>query len=44
MRTELMIDALAMAITRRRPDTDGSTILHSDHGAQGGIKWSSQHG
>jgi putative transposase len=31
MRTELVLDALGMAITRRDPD---GTILHSDHGAQ----------
>jgi putative transposase len=37
MRTELVTDALGMAIVRRQPDkrADGkSTILHSDHGAQ----------
>jgi putative transposase len=33
MRTELVTDALGMAILRRKPD-DGSTILHSDHGTQ----------
>jgi putative transposase len=33
MRTELVIDALGMAITRRCPDRQ-STILHSDHGSQ----------
>lgn len=33
MRTELVIDALGMAITRRRPDRQ-ATILHSDHGSQ----------
>jgi putative transposase len=33
IRTELVIDALGMAILRRRPEKD-STILHSDHGAQ----------
>jgi putative transposase len=42
MRTALVTDALGMAITRRRPD-NGSTILHSDHGSQGGLNWSSQH-
>ena len=31
--TDLVINALAMAVTRRQPDTD-STILHSDHGTQ----------
>ncbi|PPK66188.1 putative transposase [Actinokineospora auranticolor] len=32
MRTELVTDALGMAITRRKPEND--TILHSDHGSQ----------
>jgi putative transposase len=34
MRTALVVDALGMAITRRRPIPDGSTIMHSDHGSQ----------
>jgi putative transposase len=34
MRTALVTDALGMAITRRRPAGDGSTIMHSDHGSQ----------
>jgi putative transposase len=33
MRTELVTDALGMAILRRKPD-NGTTILHSDHGTQ----------
>jgi putative transposase len=33
MRTELVTDALGMAVLRRRPES-GSTVLHSDHGAQ----------
>jgi putative transposase len=33
MRTELVTDALGMAITRRRPE-NGSTIMHSDRGSQ----------
>jgi transposase InsO family protein len=33
MRTELVTDALGMAILRRKP-ADKETILHSDHGAQ----------
>jgi len=33
MRTELVIDALGMATLRREPQS-GSTVLHSDHGAQ----------
>jgi putative transposase len=38
MQTELVLDALGMAILRRRAgraDTSGGTILHSDHGTQG---------
>lgn len=31
--TQLVIDALAMAVTRRHPE-EKSTILHSDHGTQ----------
>ncbi|MCD2190502.1 IS3 family transposase [Actinomycetospora soli] len=34
MRTELVTDALGMAILRRKPISDGSTVLHSDHGSQ----------
>ena len=34
MRTELVTDALGMAILRRKPAGDGSTVLHSDHGSQ----------
>jgi transposase InsO family protein len=33
MRTELVTDALDMAITRRKPEND-TTILHSDRGSQ----------
>ena len=33
LRTELVLDALDMAVLRRRPDPQ-STILHSDHGTQ----------
>ena len=32
-RTELVVDALGMAIIRRQPDRQ-ATILHSDHGSQ----------
>jgi putative transposase len=31
--TDLVVNALAMAVTRRNPQS-GSTILHSDHGTQ----------
>lgn len=37
MRTELVTDALGMAIIRRQPDkqaADQRTVLHSDHGSQ----------
>ena len=37
IRTELVTDALGMAIIRRQPDKrpgDNRTILHSDHGCQ----------
>jgi putative transposase len=37
MRTELVTDALGMAIVRRRPEkqsSDAGTIMHSDHGSQ----------
>ena len=33
IRTELVLDALGMAVLRRRP-AGGDTILHSDHGTQ----------
>ncbi|WP_460431775.1 IS3 family transposase, partial [Amycolatopsis echigonensis] len=42
MRTELVIDALGIATLRRKPEA-GTTILHSDHGSQGGFNRSSQH-
>ena len=37
MRTELVTDALGMAIIRRQPDKqpeDARTVVHSDHGSQ----------
>ncbi len=40
MRKELVIDALQMAVARRRPDT--GVVPHADHGSQGGFNWSSQ--
>jgi len=40
LRTELVLDALEMAIGQRRPD---GVIHHSDQGSQGGLTWSSQH-
>jgi putative transposase len=41
IRSELVVDALQMAVWRRRPT--GPVIAHSDHGSQGGFKWPSQH-
>jgi putative transposase len=40
LRTELVLDALNMAVTQRRPT---HVIHHSDQGCQGGFNWSSQH-
>ena len=40
LRTELVLDALEMAVGQRRPR---NVIHHSDQGSQGGFKWSSQH-
>jgi len=40
MRAELVIEALEMAVARRRPH--GRPVHHSDQGSQGGLKWSSQ--
>jgi hypothetical protein len=42
LRTELVLDALDMARWRRKP-APGGTVLHADHGCQGGFNWSSQH-
>ena len=39
LRTELVLDALEMALAQRRPE---SVIHHSDHGCQGEFKGSSQ--
>jgi transposase InsO family protein len=41
LKAELVVDALAMAVTRRRPPA--GVIHHSDRGSQGGFNWSSQH-
>jgi putative transposase len=41
MRAELVVDALEMAVHRRRPEP--GLIHHSDQGSQGGFMWSSQH-
>ena len=42
MGTELVLDALEMAIWRRASVLEG-LICHSDAGSQGGFSWSSQH-
>jgi putative transposase len=41
MRAELVVDALQMAVKRRRPPA--GLIHHSDQGSLGGFTWSSQH-
>jgi len=41
MATELVLDALTMAVWRRRPT--GPVMIHSDQGSQGEFNWSSQH-
>ncbi len=41
MRTQLVLDALEMAVGRRQPEK--GLIHHSDRGSQGGFNWSSQH-
>ena len=40
LRAELVIDALEMALARRRPDA--GLVHHCDQGSQGGFNWSSQ--
>ncbi|MFD8766192.1 hypothetical protein ACFV03_45910, partial [Streptomyces mirabilis] len=37
------LDALEMALWRRRIKKDSGLIHHSDRGSQGGFNWSSQH-
>ena len=41
MRAALVYDALAMALSTRRPGP--GLVRHSDKGSQGGFNWSSQH-
>jgi hypothetical protein len=41
LRTELVLDAVGMAITSRQPAA--GTVRHTDRGSQGGFKRSSQH-
>ena len=42
MRTDLVLDALRMALTRRDTGADVELVHHSDAGSQPGLKWSSQ--
>ncbi|HEX5925915.1 MAG TPA: DDE-type integrase/transposase/recombinase [Baekduia sp.] len=42
MRTDLVLDALRMALTRRPTGADVELIHHSDAGSQGEFKWSLQ--
>ena len=39
---DFVLDALEQALHDRRPASRGSLVHHSDRGAQGGFKWSSQ--
>jgi transposase InsO family protein len=43
LRTDLALDALEMAIWNRSDVGLDGLVHHSDHGAQGGFRWSSQH-
>ena len=44
LRAELVVDALGMALSQRKPDTATAGLIHhSDQGSQGGLNWSSQH-
>jgi putative transposase len=43
MRTDLVLDALRMALARREAGADVELVHHSDAGSQGGFTRSSQH-
>jgi putative transposase len=43
MRTDLVLDALRMALAQRGPGADIALVHHSDAGSQGGFNWSWQH-
>ena len=43
MRTDLVLDALRMALAQRGPGAEVALVHHSDAGSQGGFNWSSQH-
>jgi putative transposase len=42
LRSEIVVDALDMACWRRKP-AGQQTVVHADHGSQGGFNWWSQH-
>jgi putative transposase len=42
MRTDLVMDALRMALWIRQPGADFALVQHTDQGSQGGFNWSSQ--
>jgi len=42
MRTDLVLDAVRMALGTRQPGADLELVCHTDQGSQGGFKWSSQ--
>ena len=42
MRTDLVLDALRMALGLREPGADFELVAHTDAGSQGGFNWSSQ--
>jgi putative transposase len=43
MRTDLVLDAVRMALGTRQPGADVELVHHTDQGSQGGINRSSQH-
>ena len=43
MRTDLVLDALRMALGQREPGADFELVAHTDRGSQGGFNRSSQH-
>jgi putative transposase len=43
MRTDLVLDALRMALARREAGADVELVHHSDAGSQPELNWSSQH-
>ena len=42
MRTDLVLDALRMALGTRDPGAEFRLVAHTDRGSQGGFNWSSQ--